>query len=155
MTKSDSRFNFVSRIRAFQREDTAHCRNSVRCRSCQNIIPPLHHIASKFTNFRICSANVGAIRDLAEKLESRAVDIIYVQAIIKIIKYVKIIKGKTAKYMLFWRGNDTSLRGVETSQVNNVNRVTHSFSMHPFCTSGKTFPDVFRGQRKGAFGQVC
>ena len=82
MTKSDSRYNFLNRIRTFQREDTAHYRNSVRCRPSQNIIQPLHHIESKFVNFRICSVNVEIIRRSCRDvgmLGSRAADILYEQ----------------------------------------------------------------------------
>ena len=66
-------------IKTFQNEDPTHGKTSGRYRPSQTVIQRLHHLESKFIDFRVCSVNAGTLRgrsrEIVEMLECRSVDI--------------------------------------------------------------------------------
>ena len=56
-------------------------RTKVRCRHIQTVIQQVHHLQSKFLNFRACDVNKGTTGEIWELLGHRLVDMYCVQEI--------------------------------------------------------------------------
>ncbi|XP_057306907.1 uncharacterized protein LOC130645064 [Hydractinia symbiolongicarpus] len=107
--------NCVNGAGTLRSEGVAHGRTDVRCEHRQTVTQLSHHKVDN-TRLRMASVNVGTLRgragEVVEMLERRSVDMCCVQEVRWRGASVRFVKGRRARYKLFWIGTSDGYGGV-------------------------------------------